>query len=380
MKNPKFDDIRPYYEEEIHDAMQRIADSEYFPLLASYVYPEKEVEEVREMIRKIDSVAGFQSEAMLTVNKQVIAQSITEFSYAGEEQLEHDKNYLFVSNHRDIMLDSSLMQYVLHTNGHDTTEITFGANLMMHPLVVDIGKSNKMFKVERGGNIREFYRHSLHLSEYIRYVIKEKKQSVWIAQRNGRTKNGVDRTDQGIIKMFCMSEANDKIKALSELNIIPVVVSYEWESCDILKTIELFKSQQAKYIKKPDEDLNSILTGIMQPKGKVHVEFTEQIKQEDLMPFDEMASNDYYRSVANLLDQRICSKYKLTPNNYIAHDILHEQEIYNKYYTGEEKETFIKHMSNLEQYTDCDLNELRRIFLGIYANPIDSKLNLPKLI
>ena len=177
---------------------------------------------------------------------------------------------MYLSNHRDIMLDASLLQNALLMNGFDTTEITFGANLMQGQLVIDIGKSNKMFRVERpGGSIREFYKASMHLSEYIRHTIVEKKQSVWIAQRNGRTKDGKDRTDQGIINMFRMS-SEGKSTSLSQLNLLPVSVSYEWEPCDILKTLELYAKRQGPYLKKPGEDLNSILTGILQPKGRVH--------------------------------------------------------------------------------------------------------------
>ncbi|MDL2231539.1 1-acyl-sn-glycerol-3-phosphate acyltransferase [Porphyromonadaceae bacterium OttesenSCG-928-L07] len=376
MKNPKFDDIRPYYEEEIPAAMHRIAASQSFPLLASYVYPNENIENVREMIKGYKTIADFQYEVMVKVNEQVIAQSMTEFTYGGLEQLDPNKNYLYVSNHRDIMLDSCLMQYILRINGHDTTEITFGANLMMHPLVIDIGKSNKMFKVERGGNIRDFYHHSFHLSEYIRYVINEKKQSVWIAQRNGRTKDGKDKTDQGIIKMFCMSKPENKIKALAELNIVPVAVSYEWEPCDILKTLELYESQQMKYIKKPGEDLNSILTGIVQPKGRVHIEFAQPISQDDLEAFDNQTNNEYHKNVATLLDERIISSYRLTPNNYIAHDLRYGQELYREFYTQEQKEAFIHHMCQLAQYDECALESLKDILLGIYANPIDSKLNV----
>ena len=229
IKESKFDDIRPYYDEEIPAAMQRIASSTSFPLLASYVYPEESVEKVRQRIVGYTNIHDFQTETMRRVNEQVIARSITEFTCDGISRLSPHDSYLYVSNHRDIMLDSSLLQYFLVTQGFDTTEITFGANLMQGQLVIDIGKSNKMFKVERpGGGFKDFYRSSLHLSEYIRHAILEKHQSVWIAQRNGRTKNGIDVTDQGIIKMFCMSRMDDKIRALSELHIVPVAVSYEW--------------------------------------------------------------------------------------------------------------------------------------------------------
>lgn len=374
MKNPKFDDIRPYYEDEIPEAMQRIANSQSFPLLASYVYPNRDIEQVREMIRGFKTIFEFQHEVMKCVNEQVIARSTAGFTHNGLERLDPKQHYLFVSNHRDIMLDSSLMQYVLHINGHNTTEITFGANLMMNPLVIDIGKSNKMFRVERAVNMRDFYKHSLHLSEYIRFVLTEKKQSVWIAQRNGRTKDGNDATDQGIIKMFCMSKCSNKIKALSELNIVPVAVSYEWEPCDILKALELYESRQIKYLKKPGEDLNSILTGIVQPKGRVHMEFCEQITEEELMVFDEATSNEYHKKVAALLDKRIQAGYKLRPNNYIAHDLRYGQELYRDHYTSEERAAFIQHFQELNQYENCDIESLGDILLGIYANPVDNHM------
>ena len=374
-KNAKFDDIRPYYEEEIPAAMQRITDSDVFPLLASYVYPSETLEATRERIRSFKTVREFQHDTMRRVNEQIIARSISEFTVSGLERLSPDKHYLFVSNHRDIMLDASLLQYYFVLNGFDTTEITFGANLMMHPVVIDVGKSNKMFKVARpGGDIKEFYQSSMHLSEYIRYTIKEKGQSVWIAQRNGRTKNGIDQTDQGIIKMFCMSESKDKMKALAELNIVPIAISYEWESCDILKALELYESQYTKYTKKPGEDLNSILTGILQPKGRVHIALCQPIRLAELSAFEEQTNNEYHKSVARLIDSRINTAYRLFPNNYIAHDILYGNTRYQSMYTDEEYNLFIHHLKELDRYEDtCDIERLRDIFVGIYANPVDNR-------
>ena len=368
-----FDDIRPYYEEEIPAAMQRLTDSDAFPLLASYVYPGVPLEEVRQRVRGFKTVREFQSDTMYKVNEQVIERSMTAFSGSGLEHLDPHKHYLYVSNHRDIMLDASLLQYFLLKNGFDTSEITFGANLMTSPTVIDIGKSNKMFRVERpGGDIKAFYRASLHLSEYIRYVIKEKGQSVWIAQRNGRTKDGRDATDQGIIKMFCMSEQRDKIKALAELNIVPIAVSYEWEPCDILKVLELYQSQYTRYVKKPDEDLNSILTGILQPKGRVHFELTEPLTAEELSAFESMTNNEYHKEVARLIDKKINKAYRLWPNNYIAHDLLYGNTRYRSMYTDEDYNAFIAHMAVVERYEDtCDIEQLKELFLGIYANPVE---------
>ena len=374
IKNPKFDDIRPYYEDELPEAMQRIANSEVFPLLASFVFPNETVEAVRKRICSYATIRDFQHDTMRRVNEQIIARSITDFSCSGLDKLNRDMHYLFVSNHRDIMLDASLLQYFFVVNDFDTTEITFGANLMVNPLVIDVGKSNKMFKVERpGGDIKEFYRSSLHLSEYIRHTIMEKGQSVWIAQRNGRTKNGIDQTDQGIIKMFCMSEPKDKIKALADLNIVPIAVSYEWESCDILKALELYESQYTRYTKKPGEDLNSILTGIMQKKGRVHFEICQPISTAELSAFEHQTNNEYHKSVAKLIDRRINTSYRLYPNNYIAHDLLYGNTKYSRMYNEAEYAAFVKRLSKLDKYDTCDIEHLKEIFIGIYANPVDNK-------
>ena len=369
-----FDDIRPYYDSEIPEAMKRIADSPMLSLVASYVYPNKQLSEIKEMLCGFKTTRDFQHGVMYDVNKQIISKSITQFTYGGTEQLQKGEAYLYVSNHRDIMLDASILQNVLVDEGLESSQITFGANLMMNPLVVDIGKSNKMFRVERPGNsTKEFYKSSLHLSEYIRSVITEEHESVWIAQRNGRTKDGNDKTDQGIIKMFCMSKPDNKIAALDELQIVPVSVSYEWESCDILKAIELYESSKVKYIKKPGEDLNSILTGILQPKGRVHFQLCPIIKKEELQQFDNCTNNEYHKNVAKLIDARILKAYKLWPNNFIAYDMLYGQQRFKSEYTEAEKITFEKHLCKLDCYEDC-LDNLKDILLGIYANPVRNSM------
>ncbi len=388
-----FEEIRPYTDDEIPAAMDRIAGSTSFPLLASYVFPDRNLDDVRKEVRSYKTIHDFQMGIMYWANRKIIKDSTASFTCGGMENIgsstlnskpstlnsnTHHPSpnaHLYVSNHRDIMLDAALFQNVLVDNGHDTTEITFGANLMQGQIVIDIGKSNKMFKVARpGGSVREFYKSSLLLSEYIRYVITEKHHSVWIAQRNGRTKDGKDRTDQGIIKMLCMSNSDDKVKAIADLNIVPVSVSYEWESCDILKTVELYERQFGPYIKKPGEDLNSILTGITQYKGNVHFEVCKPLSFEELNEFSDLTSVDFHKAVANLLDQRICSSYHLYPNNYIAHDILYGNKKYADMYSSEEKEAFMHRMNKLLKYEEeCDMDKLCEIFLGIYANPVDSK-------
>jgi hypothetical protein len=370
MRKEEFDDLRPYYDEEIASAMHRIADSEYFPLLSAFVYPGRDPEEIKTMIRAYTTIDEFQFQVMKAVNEQIIARSISRFSYDGLEGLDTKKRYLFISNHRDIMMDSALLQYALYRTGHRTTEITFGSNLMNPQLVVDIGKSNKMFKVIRGGNMKDFYINSLHLSGYIRYALLEKNESIWIAQRNGRTKNGIDATDQGIIKMFYMSSSDNPAKALSELNIVPVSISYQWEPCDKLKALELYKSRTEKYVKQPGEDLNSILTGINQFKGDVHIRVGVPLSESDLAPFAALPNNQFNKQVALLIDKQVIKNYQLTCNNYIAHDILSQNERYTSCYTKEEKEKFIQHYNEALDSGVEDKKVFGEIFLGIYANPV----------
>lgn len=375
MDASQFDDIRPYVDAEIPAAMARIADSEVFALLSAYVFPDRPLEEVREEVRGYKSVYEFQHGVMWFVNKQIEARSTAGVKVTGLENLDTRRNYLFVSNHRDIMLDASFLQNALVEAGHDTTEITFGANLMHPQLVVDIGCSNKMFKVERGdGTPRAFYESSKHLSDYIRYTILEKKQSVWIAQRNGRTKDGNDATAPGIIKMFGMSGGKDKVDALAELGITPVAISYEWEPCDFLKALELYQSRFEKYVKKPGEDFNSILTGITQDKGQVSIHVCEPLSELDLKPFSGCTSIEFTGGVAALVDSRIFKHYKLYPNNFIAHDLRYGQNRFADRYTPAQKEAFLQRLGKLCEYEVEDPDMLKDIFLSIYSNPIGNCL------
>ena len=370
----KFDDIRPYTDAEIPAAMQRIASSEYLQPLCNFVFPGKDVNEIKEMISGFKGIDDFQFKVMYFVNTQIIRTTIDNFSYDGTALLDPEKKYLFISNHRDIMLDSSLLQFILYTNGLSTTEITFGSNLMSSQLIIDIGKSNKMFKVVRGGNAREFLENSRHLSEYIRYAITEKGGSIWIAQRNGRTKDGNDATDQGIIKMFCMSNRHDLVKSIEELNIVPIAVSYQWEPCDSLKTKELYLSQGgAKYVKQENEDFISILTGVTQQKGNVHFSLCNPLEKEEYADFAKESPNRFYNAIANLIDRRIYNNYKLWNTNYIAHDIRSGTNEYAAHYTPEEKERFLQRFHQVLNQVDGDKDIIRSIYLGIYANPIDKK-------
>ena len=369
-----FDDIRPYNADEIPAAMHRMADSEVIPAIVDYLMPDISVEVFRNRIRDIKTVEEFQLGLLKELLEILLKKTTTKLNWSGIENISEKKSYLFVSNHRDIVLDAMILQYILNTVGQKTCQITFGSNLMCHPFVIDFGKVNKMFRTERGGTPKEFYNSMLHMSEYMRHVITEMHESVWIAQRNGRTKDGIDATDPAIIKMFGMSRHDDRVLSLAELNIVPIAVSYEWESCDKLKTLELYLTKKnGHYEKKPGEDLNSILTGIMQPKGHVHFHICPVVTEDDLKTLNNCPSGEFYKRVANLMDSRINPHFYLHPNNYIAHDLRSGRDTYAEHYTAEQKAVFIKYMDWINDYPDTNHEELMDIFLGIYANPIDNR-------
>ena len=367
-----FDDIRPYNADEIPAAIQRMADSEVIPAIADYLGMPAET--LRERIRTSTTLDAFQQLLLMEVVKDLLEKTSTGFEVTGMEHISENRPYLFVSNHRDIVLDAMLLLYALKQAGQKPCQVTFGSNLMSHPFVVDFGKVNKMFRTERGGTPKEFYNSMLHMSEYMRHVITEEHESVWIAQRNGRTKDGIDATDPAIIKMFGMSRRDDRVASLAELNIVPVAVSYEWESCDKLKTLELYARQQyGHYEKQPNEDLNSILTGIMQPKGRIQFHICPRVTEDELKALNEGSSAEFYKRIAQLMDSRINTSYHLWPNNYIAHDLRSGSDTFAEHYTKEEKAAFIRYMEWMNEYPEVDRSALEAIFLGIYANPIDNK-------
>ena len=362
-----FEDIRPYVDAEIPAAMRRLVSDMYFPLVCSYL--ERPVTEIAAILGSCRTAEEFQHRFMYDAIYTIARKTTAGLSVSGMERLDPSKDYLFVSNHRDIMMDAAFLQVLLLDAGRRTSEITFGANLMQGQMVIDIGRSNKMFRIERPTTVtspRDFLLKSKYVSEYIRYAITQKKESVWIAQRNGRTKDGNDLTDQGIVKMFGLSGGKDPVEALDQLNIAPLSISYEWEPCDELKALELYAKRSGQpYIKKPGEDFNSIMTGIQQFKGRVHLAVCEPLRREELEAFRGLPSALFNKEVAALIDQRIRPAYRLYPNNYIAADLLSGKRAHS--YTNAEKQAFLKHLGDItKEYPE----ELRDIVLGIYAGPL----------
>jgi hypothetical protein len=371
MMENDFDDIRPYYDAEIKDAMLRIVSNPYFEYIINFLYPGVPVEVLKSKFRSFDSVLSFQVNVMNSAIQNIVKNSSAGLTYNGFEHLDNSKRYVFLSNHRDILLDSALLQLLLHINGHDTSEITFGDNLMTSQLIIDIGKSNKMFKLVRGGTPKNIFVNSAHTSGYIRYTITRKRQSVWIAQRNGRTKDGNDRTQQAVLKMLGMSGGRDFVKNFSQMNIAPIAISYEYEPGDFLKTKEIYISRRQTYVKAAGEDLNSILTGIKQNKGRIHMAITPPVTETELGEFGDAPKNERVGNLAALIDARIHRNFRIWNTNYIAYDILHGSG-FERNYTSVEKDAFVTYMNKAVSNIEGDRDELESIFLSIYANPVEN--------
>ncbi len=371
-----YDDIRAYCDEEIPAAVARIAENPLYVPVSAFIFPGMPIEEAREKIRSCRTTDELQQTVMYPAIRRIGDATIGKFTYSGTEHIESGRGSLLISNHRDIVLDAFLLQYVFFINSMPTSDITYGDNLSKPDFVADICRSNKMTKVIRkdDASMREFLENSRHLAEYIRLRIIEG-NSVWIAQRNGRTKDGRDMTEQGLLKMFSMSGEGDFARDFAELNITPVSISYEYEPCDMQKAAELAKKLSGEpYRKAEGEDFNSILYGIKQPKGDVNITICEPVSGEELRQFAELPKADAYKGLMDAIDRRICGSYKLHATNYIAHDILHEASTYADYYTPDQEQKFLQHLANAEQMLGPLWEAARPIFLGIYANSVDSKL------
>ena len=375
----KFDDIRPYNDSEVHPALERIVANPLFSNVAQYLFPGQDENMFRQLLLSCNSKEDFQVKVMSQIVAKILQGTAKELTFSGLEHFKGGKKHLIVSNHRDIVLDSAIIQLILHQHGVETTEIAVGDNLITSSFIEDITRSNKMIKVIRSSNPREVYTTSKVLSEYIRYNVASQKSSVWIAQRNGRTKDGIDVTEQGLLKMFDMSGSGDFVKDFAELSILPTSISYEFEPCDIQKAVEMYVSRRQKYVKAEGEDLKSILTGIMQPKGNIHIAFNEPVSLEEIQDASQLDKNEKFKAICTAMDRRIVAEYKLWGNNYIAYDMLNATNEYASMYTAEQKAAFEGYMAvqlASVKLPDIDMVELKEIFLSIYANPVVGKKNL----
>ncbi|NVO02567.1 MAG: glycerol acyltransferase [Bacteroidetes bacterium] len=374
--NYNFDEIRPFKGEEVNLAIRRITSEEVFYKVLKSIFPEKNIDDYILELNRITTTYDFQIALMHKLIRRIIEVSSDGLSSSGFENISPDSSYLFISNHRDIFLDSGILQVLLVEHGFDTTQITFGNNLMDGQLITDVGKVNKMFTVFREGTGREIYENSKRLSSYMRYCVTKGKESVWIAQRNGRTKDGDDKTQTGLLKMLNVSNEGSFYEGFKELQIVPVSVSYELEPCDILKTQELNLSQNYTYKKSAGEDVNSIVKGVVEHKGKIHFAIGKPISKSLEEIEHEPNLNKKIELLGNSIDEQIYQNYKLWPTNYVAYDLFHKKAKYDNYYTTEEKEKFLAHINMRLENSNGDRETLKQMLFKMYANPIINFQNL----
>lgn len=371
------ENIQPYNDEEAVAALQKLARHPAVPVISKYIFPEFPIGTLKKMLMDIKGVDDFQYSIVSKAVNVVVGRSSSGFTYEGVENLRRiDGKFLAVSNHRDIVLDPALTQWMLMLNNVPFTEICVGSNLLANGVVETLLRSNRMITVIRGISAREVYLSSQILSKFIRSEITSGKSSVWIAQREGRTKNGLDVTEQGLLKMFDMSGTADFETNFKELHIVPMSISYEYEPCDFRKAREiLIKQTTGEYHKKEDEDMHSILTGIRQWKGGIHLSVGAPLTDKEITRSSWYEKNDRYQAIRRILDERIISGYKLWKTNYMGYDLMTGGSKYSDKYTPEDLKKFCEYTEHKLSRAEkkLDKNELRSIFWHIYGNPVAAK-------
>ena len=380
MDSIDFSDIAPFNDEEAAAALARVSIHPNVPWISKFLFPDKPNTFLRDLLCSIHTVDEFQQIVMSKAIQWVIDNTITEFTYAGIENLKSlNTPYLAMSNHRDIILDPALTQMVLMWNGLPETQICVGDNLLKQKTVELLIRSNRMIKVIRGISARELYLSSQVLSRYIRETITSGTGSVWIAQRQGRTKDGIDITEQGLLKMVDMSGTKDFVQNFMEIHIVPMSISYEYEPCDIMKAREnIIKRTTGTYVKGEDEDLQSIMIGIRQPKGHVHLQIGEPLTEEEIREASFCDKNDRYQSIRHAVDRRVIEGYKLWKTNYMAYDMVNKTNKYASEYTQQDMEKFQGYLAKqlILVESTLDRGEMLNELLHIYSNPVVSKENL----
>ncbi|GIX31913.1 MAG: hypothetical protein KatS3mg124_2385 [Porticoccaceae bacterium] len=376
----EFADIRPYRDEEVPEVVARLAADPQFaatlarlrhPWLARFALPLLVPLARRVVARRLEGVRTVHDLQMLVgvYLERMLAETGTDFSVSGIEHLERDQTYLFVSNHRDIAMDPAFVDLALHRHGFDTVRIAIGDNLLTVPWAADLMRLNKSFVVPRSASGRREKLAALQrLSRYIRKSILEDRCHVWIAQREGRAKDGVDRTDTAVIKMLGLARQRGEsfAEAIDRLHLVPVAISYMWDPCDLDKARELhIRRQTGTYRKKPDEDLRSIYKGITGRKGAVHVAFGTRIAG--------LADDE---AVAAEIDRQIAARYRLHPSNLLAWERLYGADPRLASLKAEFAGDWREIEAELERRAAGEEDAVRRILLAMYANPVSARLAL----
>lgn len=379
MMNTNFEEIRCYKNEEVHEVLERLANEKQFMKVLSTVYPLLPKEVIKQRLSTFQTNYEFQKEMVFPFLQYLEANMTTGIKLVGIENIDVAKPYLYISNHRDIILDSAFLCEKLIEKNMDTVEIAIGDNLLIFPWIEDLVRVNKSFIVKRGLSARQVLESSQLLSAYIAHTINEKNQSIWIAQREGRAKDSNDRTQESLLKMFNMFGKENFTENLSKLNICPLSISYEYDPCDYLKAKELYQRHiDPDFKKHPMDDLLNMETGVMGYKGSVVYNMTGGISAE----LKEIASktsnrNEQITLVAELIDQRIHAGYTIYAINKIAYDLITGENRFATEYNTMEKLDFERYLSLQIAKIDVaekDTDFLMKRLLEMYANPLINKL------
>ena len=370
----KFDAIRPFYDSEINEALQDVINDPMMKALMNFSFPDVSDEVWKEQLRKTHSIRDFQCNFIYQSVQQVLEKSSEGLMTAGFEHLEAHTPYLFISNHRDILLDTTLLNATLFEHDLVMTASAIGDNLVKQPFLNVLAKLNRNFLVQRGLSPREMLQSSKTLSEYISQLLQHENRSVWIAQREGRTKDGNDATNPGVLKMLGMaSDEANLMDYFKKIKIVPVSISYEYDPTDALKMPQLLaEANNEVYVKEENEDFMTILSGALGPKKRIFIHIGKVLDTEiDVIKAENDNVNKQIQALAQAIDDSILKSYKLWPTNYIAYDILHKTDKYSHLYTENEKAVFER---RLEKRIDAENPIALQGILAMYANPVVNKL------
>ncbi|OQX97959.1 MAG: hypothetical protein B6I20_11670, partial [Bacteroidetes bacterium 4572_117] len=335
----KYKSIRCYNDNEANSIIKQLLNEGQFAKVLSYLYPDEKLDGIIENLKQTQTIDDFQKKFVYPYLTELVNKTTSTLSFSGLKNLNPRRSYLFISNHRDIVLDSALLNFSLIKNNHNTTEIAIGSNLLILPWIEMLVRLNKSFLVKRNLPVREMLNASRELSAYIDYVLHIKKTSVWIAQKEGRTKDGNDKTNQGLLKMLNFATDESVIRSFKKMRIVPVSISYEIEPCDKTKTAELYaKYKNGVYKKDPKEDLQSMGNGIANQKGRMHFTFGKPLKRKLNRLKRIHNRNEQFSELGKIIDNQIYKGYKLFPGNYAAYDILFNSDNFKDKYSDLEFE------------------------------------------
>lgn len=376
-----FDEIRSYNPEEVPAAMQKLVEEKSFMKIAGTLFPLISKEQLKQKLLSFKNADEFQKDMIYPFLRNLEANMTTGIKLTGVENIDKEQRYLYISNHRDIVLDSALFCAKLLENGIDTVEIAIGDNLLIFPWIEEFVRTNKSFIVQRGLTPRQMLESSKRLSSYLRHTLHEKRNSIWIAQREGRAKDSDDRTQESLLKMFNLGgSTNNLIENLKELNICPLSISYEYDPCDFLKAKEFQqKRDNPDHKKSQQDDLINMQTGVMGYKGNVVFHICGCINDElDAITEETKNRNEQVELTAKLIDYHIHSNYAIYPNNKIAYDELHDVSEFVKEYSVEKKKHFENYLNQQIRKIELDNKDrdfLRLKMLEMYANPLKNYLD-----